>query len=445
MGHIVNPNIYRLGKMLPWVSSGFKRKKNERSKIANEDFLIYNFTRNFFYKKVYKKVIGKIIKAKLKVRKRKQLVRKNKRKRKFGKTSLLNHWIIKYSHLTITRFSKTFQLNLFFFDRELQKKYRLRYKRRLKKIKKRHLIRKNKKIKILKKALESTLKRNTKRIKALTTKVHFNGIAHNFQVQRTKNVITPTLSGLSKEMAYDIRSIIKKPREDKMNYSIARDFRKKGDLREKIYIYKDNTFEGNKIKDRLTQSINSTNQNENYKSIYFNKTIKKLYYRRKFKKYSLNYFLPNEYTYVDATYFKKQARASNKYLYYKGLSGLKNIGLNNQLAYNYKKTYLDTIRKKDTKNLNIISNNIQIIKNIKMQQVIKNFEKRIEKLKLKEAVRKVKRKDVIKQLKQKELWKKHYLRLKIKVKFRKRKRFKIKHRSAMNFAKRIIRKNKRIN
>lgn len=55
MGHIINPNIYRLGKMVPWVSSGFKRKKNERSKVANEDFLIYNFTRNFFYKKVYKK------------------------------------------------------------------------------------------------------------------------------------------------------------------------------------------------------------------------------------------------------------------------------------------------------------------------------------------------------------------------------------------------------
>ena len=443
MGHIVNPNIYRLGKMLPWVSSGFKRKKNERSKIANEDFLIYNFTRNFFYKKVYKKVIGKLKKANLKVRKRKQLVRKNKRKRKFGKTSLLNHWIIKYSHLTITRFSKTFQLNLFFFDRELQKKYRLRYKRRLKKIKKRHLIRKNKKLKLLKKALESKLKRKKKRMKSLTTKVHFNGIAHNFQIQRNKTIIKPTLSGLSKEIAYDIRNIIKKPREDKMNYSVAREFRKRGDLREKIYIYKDNTFEGNKIKDRLTQSKSILLQNENYKSIYFNKTIKKLYYRRKFKRYSLNYFLPNEYTYIDATYFKKQARAANKYLYYKGLLGLKKTGLTNQLAYNYKKIYLDNIRKKETKNLNIVSTNIQIIKTLKMQQILKNFEKRIEKLKLKEAVRKVNRKDVIKKLKQKEIWKKHYLRLKIKVKFRRRKRFKIKHRSAMNFAKRIMRKNKR--
>lgn len=441
MGHIVNPNIYRLGKMLPWVSSGFKRKKNERSKVANEDFLIYNFTRNFFYKKVYKKVIGKIKKIKLKVRKRKQVVRKNKRKRKFGKTSLLNHWIIKYSHLTITRFNTTFQLNLFFFDRELQKKYRIRYKRRLGKIKKRYIRRKNKKIKKLKKILQRKLHKKRIKKKTLTTKVHFNGIAHEYKIKGKKRIITPTLKGLSTEMAYDIRNVIKKPREEKTNYSVARELRKKGDLREKVYIYKDNTFEINKIQERLKEFEFSSNQNINYKNLFFNKKIKKLYYRRKFKKYTLDYFLPKEPTYVDSMYFRNIATAANKYVYVKGMS---KSGLSNNIDYNYKKTYLDGLRKQMTKSLNIMKNKTQVIKGVLMEKIIKKFEKRIERLKIKEAVRNIKRKEIIKQLKLKEIWKKHYLRLKVKASFRRKKRFKIKYRTATKFAQRLMRVKKRI-
>jgi hypothetical protein len=439
MGHIVNPNIYRLGKMVPWVSSGFKRKKNERSKVANEDFLIYNFTRNFFYKKVYKKVIGKIKKIKLKVRQRKQ-ARKSKRKRKFGKTALLNHWIIKYSHLTITRFNKTFQLNLFFFDRELQKKYRLRHKRSKSKIRKKHLRFEKKKIKILKKKLESKLNKQKRKLqKVLTTKVHFNGIASVFKTKQK-----PNLASLSQEMAFDIKNIIKAPKQENINYSLARELRKKGDKREKVYIYKDNTFEQNKVKQRLQSEVAFNNINEKYKNLYFNKTIEKLYYRSWLKKYTPDIFLPKEKFYVDSYYFKNQAKNSNRFLYYKSLASYKKSGVMQFLAYNKTKRYIDNIRKQISKSMNISSNikNINPLKGRIMDQVMKRFEQQVDTYNYKLAARKIQKRTVVKNLKKKELWKKHYLRIKGLIRYRRRKRFK--RRKAINFAKRIMRKNKRI-
>jgi hypothetical protein len=438
MGHIVNPTIYRLGKMVPWVSSGFKRITNERSRIANEDFLIYNFTRNFFYKKVYKKVIGKLKKASLKVRKKKQ-VRKTKRKRKFGKTSLLNHWIIKYSHLTITRFNKNFQLNLFFFDRELQKKYRTRYRRSLMKLKKKRVIKKKrfvKKIQRLKRELKRKLQNKT--IKFLKTKVYFNGSANDFN---TSKVFTPKIEDLSLKISQDLRNFIKPKKKDKINYTVARDRRKKGEKRERIYVYKDNTFETNKIINRLAEN-NKEVINSSYKNLYFSKLLKKLYYKPWFQQYTNNYFKPQESFYLDSFFFTNYAQASNRYLYNKGVVSNKAFGLSAQTAYNKRKLYIENMRKNTNK---VTTTTTQSLAKINIMEIgNKRFERKIDTIKMKFLARKLKKRAVIHHLKKIDIWKKHYLRMKLgfiykKLTRKKRKVVKLKYRSAKNFAKRIRR------
>jgi hypothetical protein len=433
MGHIVNPTIYRLGKMVPWVSSGFKRVTNERSRIANEDFLIYNFTRNFFYKRVYKKVIGKLKKASLKVRKRKQ-VRKTKRKRKFGKTSLLNHWIIKYSHLTITRFNKNFQLNLFFFDRELQKKYRTRYKRSLMQLKKKRIRKKKrfvKKIQRIKRDLKRKLQNKT--IKFLKTKVYFNGISNHQN--------KPKIEDLSFKMSQDLRNFIKPKRQDKINYTVARERRKKGEKREKIYVYKDNTFEKNKINNRIEET-NKDVLNNSYKNLYFSKTVKKLKYKHWFQQYSNNYFKPQASFYIDSFFFTNYAKASNRYLYNKNIINQTLFGLSHQLSYNKKKLYIENIRK-SISNSNSLQSKLINPTNL-MEIGNKRFERKLDSVKMKLLARKLKKRAVIKYLKKTEIWKKHYLRMKLAFTYKrlakkKRKVVKLKYRSAKNFAKRIRR------
>ncbi|KAM9967953.1 hypothetical protein ACTFIW_000489 (mitochondrion) [Dictyostelium discoideum] len=326
MGHIINPNIYRLGKMVPWVSSGFKRKKNERSKVANEDFLIYNFTRNFFYKKVYKKVVAKVKKAKLKV-KNSRISRKSKKKRKFGRTSLLNHWIIKYSHLTITRFNKTFQLNLFFFDRELQNKYILRTAKPEKTAQE---VAHQKKVLKLKQILAA------KRLE----KNKYKNIYLTAPIKIDKQV-TAGVQSFSAELAREIKTYITPKRTDTINYSLARDIRKKTQKHERIYIYKDNTFEKNKVKDRLTVLPN-IKENETYKQLYSKKLLIKIY-KTKYKKQVKsvpNYKFPQKYHAIDSLYFKTQARYANNYLFAKGTQA--------KQFYNSKKKYIEVIRKNET-------------------------------------------------------------------------------------------------
>ncbi|KAN0040446.1 hypothetical protein ACTA71_008783 [Dictyostelium dimigraforme] len=435
MGHIVNPNIYRLGYMTPWVSSGFKRNKKERSNIANEDFLIYNFTRNFFYKRVYKKVVGKIKKIQLKVKNRRR-ARKSKKKRKFGQTSLLNHWIIKYSHLTITRFNKTFQLNLFFFDRELQKRYRIRYKRHRKKKKGilkltsrlylKNLSRK-KLIKIKKALARKKVKPNGKyKHIRLTTPVYFN----NSQVQNE----VPTVEGLSKNLAVDVSNILKQSRLEPINYSLARDIRKKGQKQERIYIYKDNTFETNKVRNRLAISHKDMT-NETYKQLYEKKLSQKIFTLRfkKNRKYVPNFKFPKMYHYIDSFYFRNKARYANNYFFAKG---------NPQQRYNYKKKYLDTIRKNQTLGVVLKEKNVNV-ENI-LDMFIDRYENKIESEKYKKGRKKLERGEVIKRLKQNDLWKKYYLQLKIKrraiKKGRKRRRRKNKHKNPQRYAKIIEQK-----
>ncbi|KAN0031112.1 hypothetical protein ACTA71_012608, partial [Dictyostelium dimigraforme] len=333
----MNPNIYRLGYMTPWVSSGFKRNKKERSNIANEDFLIYNFTRNFFYKRVYKKVVGKIKKIQLKVKNRRR-ARKSKKKRKFGQTSLLNHWIIKYSHLTITRFNKTFQLNLFFFDRELQKRYRIRYKRHRKK--KKGSLQQQKMLR-LKKLLAYKLR----------VKKGYNNIYLATPIQlQTKPItkVVPTIQGLSKELSKDVSKLIKQKqsRTDKINYSLARDIRRKGQKQERIYIYKDNTFENNKVKDRL-QVLPNELENVTYKQLYSKKIFKKIHkitYKKNIK-YVASFKFPKRYHYVDSFHFKNQARYANNYLFVKGTQP--------KQYYDQKKKYIEVMRKTNTLGINI--------------------------------------------------------------------------------------------
>ncbi|KAK5574390.1 hypothetical protein RB653_011169 (mitochondrion) [Dictyostelium firmibasis] len=429
MGHIVNPNIYRLGNIVPWVSSGFKRKKNERSKIANEDFLIYNFTRNFFYKRVYKKVVGKIKKIQLKVKNRRR-ARKSKKKRKFGKTSLLNHWIIKYSHLTITRFNKTFQLNLFFFDRELQKRYRLRYKRSMHKIQKAKQRKKLKKVRILKRQLAQKIREQKGLTQMyLTTPVTF----------KTPGIIgqqegyVPTLGDLSRSMALNVSSIIKPTRMEHVNYSLARDIRKKGQQQERIYIYKDNTFESNKVTDRIPLTTIEV-ANENYKNLYSKKLLKKIFKLKifKFTKLVANFKYPKEYHYIDSLYFKTQARLANNYLFAKGKG-------NHDLKYVNKKKYIETIRKSQTGGIQLREKKAVLNPENIVDMVIDRYENKAESDKYKNRVTQLKRKEIVGILKQNELWKKHYLRLKIKRKKKKmrKKVRKFRHRFPHKYARNI--------
>ncbi|KAM9977976.1 hypothetical protein ACTFIY_002740 [Dictyostelium cf. discoideum] len=184
--------------MIPWVSSGFKRKKNERSKLANEDFLIYNFTRNFFYKKVYKKVVAKITKAKLKPEKPAQEV-------------LHQQKVLKLKQLLV--------------DKRLEKnKYKNIY---------------------------------------LTAPIKID------------KQVTAGVQGFSNELARDVKNYLTPKRTDTINYSLARDIRQKTQNQERIYIYKDNTFEKNKVKDRLTV-FDTIKENETYKQLYSKKLLIKI-------------------------------------------------------------------------------------------------------------------------------------------------------------------------
>ncbi|KAM9967928.1 hypothetical protein ACTFIW_000849 [Dictyostelium discoideum] len=195
----------------------------------------------------------------------------------------------------------------------------------------------------------------------------------------------PKLETLSKEMSLAVSKIIKKPRAEKINYSIARDLRVKGQKAERIYIYKDNTFETTKVGDRLPLTKIEI-ENTNYKNIYYKKLVKKIYRlkRYKFTKLVPNYKFPKAYNYIDSFYFKTQARFANNYLFAKGAI--------NDEKYN-KKRYIEVIRKNKTLGRSIRE------KQAKMLDI---------------------RKEIIKALKQNELWKKHYLRLKIARKVKRR-------------------------
>lgn len=417
MGHIINPNIYRLGKMVPWVSSGFKRKKNERSKVANEDFLIYNFTRNFFYKKVYKKVVAKVKKAKLKVR-NSRISRKSKKKRKFGRTSLLNHWIIKYSHLTITRFNKTFQLNIFFFDRELQKKYILRT------------------AKPEKTAQEVAHQKKVLKLKQLL-------VAKRLEKNKYKNIyltapikidkqVTAGVQGFSQELARELKTYITPKRTDIINYSLARDIRQKHQNYERIYIYKDNTFEKNKVKDRLTVLPN-LKENETYKQLYSKKLLIKIY-KKKYKKHVkavINYKFPQNYHEIDSLYFKTQARYANNYLFAKGKQA--------KQFYNRKKKYIEAIRKNETLGIMLKKKNVNLLNRVD-NFLINVYEDRLDIDKFKVAVKQVNRKELLKKIKQNDLWKKHYLRIKIKRRVNTQRR---RQRAPYKYAKLLEKRNKK--
>ncbi|KAM9967936.1 hypothetical protein ACTFIW_003075, partial [Dictyostelium discoideum] len=322
MGHIINPNIYRLGKMVPWVSSGFKRKKNERSKVANEDFLIYNFTRNFFIK----------------------------------------------NHLTITRFNKTFQLNLFFFDRELQNKYILRTAKPEKTAQE---VAHQKKVLKLKQILAA------KRLE----KNKYKNIYLTAPIKIDKQV-TAGVQSFSAELAREIKTYITPKRTDTINYSLARDIRKKTQKHERIYIYKDNTFEKNKVKDRLTVLPN-IKENETYKQLYSKKLLIKIY-KTKYKKQVKsvpNYKFPQKYHAIDSLYFKTQARYANNYLFAKGTQA--------KQFYNSKKKYIEVIRKNETLGVVLKKTNVNLLNRVD-NLIINGYENILDGDKFKVAVKQLK-------------------------------------------------------
>nr|YP_001876543.1 Mp26-like protein [Cavenderia fasciculata]ABX45217.1 Mp26-like protein [Cavenderia fasciculata] len=141
MGHVVNPILLRIGVVNPWISASYSRKNNKRVKYIIEDFLIYNYIRNFFFNKVYLKVLANIKDSRL----------------KFLEKLLLKKVKLKFSHLSIMRLNTTYQLNLFFFDKQLNKRKRVKRK------KNKFTLRKQRSLELLKKYIRNlnvTLRNN---------------------------------------------------------------------------------------------------------------------------------------------------------------------------------------------------------------------------------------------------------------------------------------------
>ncbi|KAM9986168.1 hypothetical protein ACTFIZ_005302 [Dictyostelium cf. discoideum] len=265
MGHIINPNIYRLGKMVPWVSSGFKRKKNERTKQSQKG------------------------------------------------------------------------------------------------------INQQKLLKLKKLLVEKRLSNNK-----------YNNIYLTAPITIDKQV---TAQGLSNELAKELRTYITPKRTDKINYSLARDIRQKAQNHERIYIYKDNTFEKNKIKDRLSEFSN-IKENETYKQLYSKKLLIKIHkikYKR-MEKCVVSYKFPKRYHGIDSLYFKTQARYANNYLFAKGKQS--------KQLYNSKKKYIEVIRKNETLGLLLKRKNVDFLNRVD-NYIIDAYEYNVDEEKFQSGAKKV--------------------------------------------------------
>ncbi|KAN0027361.1 hypothetical protein ACTFIU_000690 [Dictyostelium citrinum] len=252
----------------------------------------------------------------------------------------------------------------------------------------------------------------------LRVKKGYNNIYLATPIQlQTKPItkVVPTIQGLSKELSKDVSKLIKQKqsRTDKINYSLARDIRRKGQKQERIYIYKDNTFENNKVKDRL-QVLPNELENVTYKQLYSKKIFKKIHkitYKKNIK-YVASFKFPKRYHYVDSFHFKNQARYANNYLFVKGTQP--------KQYYDQKKKYIEVMRKTNTLGINIKQKTANIVKRID-NQIIDLYENQVDMEKYQTSVNKLKRRELIGELKQNELWKKHYLRIKIKRRLKKQK------------------------
>jgi len=257
MGHIINPTIYRVGKIQPWVSNVYNRQSNIQKNYAKEDLIVYNYTKNFFLKRVYKKVINKVKGLHLKLRIR------SKNKVKFGMRAYLDNWIVRYSHLTMSRINKNYSLNLFFFDRELQKKNKLRDNQRVFKIK-------NKKIRQIKRKLEFLENKDKK--KTINTKKVKKKIVFKFKNLKYK-----------KEMiGIFLKNYFLNPKE---STNLVYRF----NVKDKT-LFKDNTgIKPIVVKDRLLSYKKDVNLLK-YFNLYFTKISSLLYYNKRKKVYFKSYY-----------------------------------------------------------------------------------------------------------------------------------------------------------